>query len=62
MEIELAIESLTPRELDDLYSWLDQHGPQPIDLRMEFDVAAGRFDNAIREAREAEESAQVGPL
>jgi hypothetical protein len=29
-EIERAIEALSPRELEELYAWLDQHGPQPV--------------------------------
>ena len=29
-EIERAIGALSPRELEELYAWLDQHGPQPV--------------------------------
>jgi hypothetical protein len=42
-EIERAIQALTPRELEELYSWLDQHFPQPIDARIQSDLAAGRL-------------------
>ena len=49
-EIEHAIQTLTPRELEELYSWLDQHCPQPIDARIQSDLAAGRLDNAINRA------------
>ena len=30
-EIERAIATLTSVELEELYAWLKQHGPQPID-------------------------------
>lgn len=29
-EIERAIGALSPRELEELYAWLGEHGPQPI--------------------------------
>jgi len=46
-EIEQAIGTLSPREIEELYAWLDQHCPNPIDARVEADLAAGRFDAAI---------------
>jgi hypothetical protein len=61
-EIERTIGSLTPQELQELYSWLDQHCPQPIDTRLEPDLAAGRLDKAIERALEDERSGQVKPL
>ena len=33
-KIENAIGRLTPTELHELYAWLDQHHPQPIDERL----------------------------
>jgi hypothetical protein len=33
-EIERAIETPTPLEIEELYAWLDQHYPQPIDTRL----------------------------
>jgi len=44
-EIERAIGSLTPREIEELYAWLDQHCPPPIDTviqRASDDEKSGR--------------------
>jgi hypothetical protein len=40
-EIERAIAALTPQQLEELYSWLDQNCPQPIDARLQFDLKGG---------------------
>jgi hypothetical protein len=61
-EIERAIETLTPREIEELYAWLDQHYPQLIDLRLQSDLTAGRLDAAIDRALEDEENGRVRPL
>ena len=61
-EIERAIAALDPRQLQELYSWLDQHAPQPIDTRLEADLSAGRFDSAIGRALEDEKNGRVQPL
>ena len=61
-EIERAIETLTPREIEELYAWLDQHYPQPIDLRLRSDLTAGRLDAAIDRALEDEKNGRVRPL
>ena len=61
-EIERAIAALDPRQLQELYSWLDQHAPQPIDTRLEADLSAGRLDNAILRALESEKKGHVQPL
>jgi hypothetical protein len=61
-EIERAIQALSPRELEDLYSWLDQNCPQPIDIRVQSDLAAGRLDRAITRALDDEENGRVQPL
>jgi len=34
-EIERAISALTSQQLAELYAWLDQHDPQPIDARLQ---------------------------
>src|ERR1019366_9390480 len=49
-ETERAIGALTPREIEELYAWLEQHCPPPIDTRVQFDLAAGRLDTAIQRA------------
>lgn len=61
-EIERAIGTLTPQELDELYSWLDQHHPQPIDTRIQSDLAAGRPDKAIHRALDDEKNGRVQAL
>jgi hypothetical protein len=58
-EIERAIGALTPAELEELYAWLDQHYPQPIDARVASDVAAGRLDTAIQRALDDEKSGRT---
>ncbi len=58
-EIERAIGALTPPELEELYAWLDQHYPQPIDARVASDVAAGRLDTAIQRALDDEKSGRT---
>ncbi len=61
-EIERAIRALTPQELEELYSWLDQNCPQPIDTRLESDLTAGHLDKAIIRALDDEKSGRVQPL
>ncbi len=61
-EIERAIGALTPHELEELYSWLDQNCPQPIDLRLQSDLTAGRLDKAIHRALEDDKSGRAQPL
>jgi hypothetical protein len=62
-EIEAAIGRLAPQELDELLAWLDQFsGPQPIDLRIEADAAAGRLDKVMREAADDYRSGRTQPL
>ena len=61
-EIERAIGALTPRELEELYSWLDQNCPQPIDTRLQSDLMSGRLDKAIQRALDDEKSGRVQPL
>ena len=61
-EIEQAIAKLTAEELTELYSWLDQHHPQPIDARLSSDLAAGRLDQAIFRALKDDSNGRVHPL
>jgi hypothetical protein len=61
-EIERAIGALKPRELEELYLWLDQNCPQPIDTRVQADLAAGHLDNAIQRALDDEKNGRVQPL
>lgn len=61
-EIERAIAALDPRQLQELYSWIDQHAPQPIDTRLEVDLSTGRLDSAISRALQDEKAGRVQPL
>ena len=44
-EIERAIDTLTPQQKEELYEWLDQRHPQPIDAQLKVDLDAGRIDH-----------------
>jgi hypothetical protein len=61
-EIERAIGTLAPREIEELYAWLEQHYPPPIDSRVQSDLAAGRLDTAIERALDDEKSGRTQPL
>jgi hypothetical protein len=61
-KIERAIEALTVREIEELYAWLDEHYPQPIDVRFQSDLPAGRLDEAIDRALDDEKNGRVRPL
>jgi len=61
-EIERAIGALTPSEIEELYLWLEQHCPPPIDTRVQSDVATGRLDTAIQRALDDEKNGRVQPL
>ena len=49
-EIERAIDALTPEQIEELYVWLDQRHPQPIDAQLKADLDAGRIDDRINRA------------
>ena len=61
-EIERAVGALTPQEVAELYTWLDQHYPRSIDARIQSDPAAGRLDKAIGRALDDEIGGRVRPL
>ncbi len=61
-DIELAIETLTAREVAELYAWLDEHCPHQIDARLSPDLSAGRLDAAIDRALEDEKNGRIRPL
>ena len=61
-EIERAIGALKPQELEELYSWLDQNYPQPIDAHLQSDLEAGRLDKAIHCALDDERNGLTQPL
>jgi hypothetical protein len=62
-EIERAIGALTQEELEELRLWLDEYvGPNPLDRRIEADLAAGRLDDAVQSALDDEKHGRVRPL
>ena len=61
-EIERAIRGLTAAELEELYSWLDQHCPQPIDAQLGADLDAGRIDDRINRALADHKAGNSRPL
>ncbi|MGH9600510.1 MAG: hypothetical protein ACRD27_11645 [Terracidiphilus sp.] len=61
-EIERAIGGLSRQELVELYAWLDERFPQPIDACVPTDLAAGRLDSAIGRALDDERYGQIRPL
>lgn len=61
-EIERAIGALTPREIEELYTWLNQHCPPLIDSRVQSDITAGRLDAAIQRALDDAKTGRIQPL
>ena len=49
-EIERAIDTLTPQQMEELYVWLDQRYPASVDAQLKADLDAGRIDNRISRA------------
>jgi hypothetical protein len=61
-EIERAIDALTPQQMEELYVWLDQRHPQPIDAQLKADLDAGRIDNRINRALADHKAGDTQPL
>ena len=61
-EIEQAIQALTPREVEELFAWLDRTYQLLTDARIESDANAGRLDAAIESAMDDEKHGRVRPL
>ena len=61
LDIERAINTLSPPELQELCAWLDHH-KHPLDARIESDLAGGFLDGAIDQALVDEEHHRVQPL
>jgi len=61
-DIERAIRTLTSQEIEELYAWLDEHYPHPMDARVQADLLAGRLDKAISRALDDEKNGCVQPL
>ena len=61
-EIERAIGTLKPDEVQELYLWLEQNYQQPIDARVQTDLATGSLDKAIHRALDDEKNGRVRQL
>ena len=61
-EIERAIQGLSRQEIQELYSWLEEHYPDPMDAKLKADLAAGRLDTAIDRALDDEKNGRIRPL
>ena len=59
-EIERAIGALSPRELDELYTWMDQN--HPIDRQLKSDLEAGTLDNRLARALADHRTGNTQPL
>jgi hypothetical protein len=60
LEIERAIGALSPNELDELYTWMDQN--YPIDAQLKTDLDAGRMDDRIARALADHRAGNTQPL
>jgi hypothetical protein len=61
LEIEQAIGTLTPQELEELYARLDR-AQSPLDERISSDLASGGLDHAIQKALADERDGRMQPL
>ena len=59
-EIERAISALSPSELAELYTWIDQNSP--VDVQLKSDLDAGRFDDRIARALADHRAGNTQPL
>jgi hypothetical protein len=59
-DIERAIGTLTPEEVEELRLWLDQYaGPTPLDRALEGDLKAGRLDSLLQKALDDEKNGKT---
>ena len=61
-DIERAIDALTPQQIEELYVWLDQRHPQPVDAQLKADLDAGRIDDRINRALADHKAGNTQPL
>jgi hypothetical protein len=61
-EIKRAIDALTPQQIEELYEWLDQRHPKPIDAQLKTDLDAGRIDERINRALADHKAGNTQPL
>ena len=61
-EIERAIGTLAPSQIEDLHAWLDRNFPLAIDSSIPSGIAEGRFDKAIFRALDDEAADRLRSL
>ncbi|HEX4134677.1 MAG TPA: hypothetical protein VHY84_08730 [Bryobacteraceae bacterium] len=61
-EIEHAIDTLSPQQVEELSVWLDQRHPQAIDAQLKADLDAGRIDDRINRALADHRTGSAQPL
>jgi hypothetical protein len=61
-DIERAIDGLTPEQLDELYQWLEDRHPQPVDVQLKGDLEAGCIDDGINRAVADHKVGKTRPL
>lgn len=63
LEIKRAIRELNEQDLSELRAWFDAFAkPQPIDIRIRKDLAAGRLDMIVERALEDKTRRRTKPL
>ena len=61
-EIERAIDTLKPHQIEELYAWLDQRHPEPIGAQLKADLDAGRIDDRLNRALADHKAGNTRPL
>jgi hypothetical protein len=61
-EIERAIDTLTPQQLEELYAWLDRRHTPLVDTQLKADLDAGRIDDRIQRALADHKAGNTQPL
>ncbi len=61
-EIERAIDTLTPQQLEELYAWLDRRHTPLVDTQLKADLDAGRIDDRIHRALADHKAGNTQPL
>jgi hypothetical protein len=60
LDIDRAISALSPTELAELYTWMDED--RPIDVQLKADLDGGLSDNRIARALAGRRAGKTQPL
>ncbi len=61
-QIEHAVRSLSPHEVEELYLWIESNHPRPFDEKVAGDLNAGRLDAVLQRALDQEQHGDVRAL